>query len=260
MGHIAYQPPFSPIRFSIDTDGKIKVTVEAMIVSPLGTIAAGGGIYKDMAGRPLPPEPADVSQLIICQAGSAQQRCEGYQIGTGRKLRIDMVGSSTVYTERNRTTIEPALGSVVTVTDNGPPTKLEAYPPARVDMEELYFHETSPETEVDLERSRSGTSTGLSYDHITAELKPINGAKVSTYDTYRWGEPEDVEDYPSELECMQTPIKNWKTTFSKDALDSKKYIISCIKTAEGDLGYLLIDPDTGKKPVAYYVLSYIWVR
>jgi hypothetical protein len=80
--------------------------------------------------------------------------------------------------ERNRIVIEAAPGSTIKLTDNGPPTKLEAFGPARVDVEEFHFNETSKDTDVDLERSRSGTTADLFYNHITAELKPINGAKA----------------------------------------------------------------------------------
>lgn len=128
-----------------------------------------------------------------------------------------------------------------------------------IDVEEFRFHESSEEAEVDLERSRSGTETDLAYDHITGELKPIHGAKVSVYSTYSWTEPDTRNDYPGEKECLETPDENWKDSFSTDDLENK-YIIACIKTVEGDLGFLLISPDTAQKPVAYYVYTHTWVR
>lgn len=112
------------------------------------------------------------------------RRCQAYQIGTGRKIHIEMNGSFVQDVERNRITIEAAPGSTIKLTDNGPPTKLEAFGPARVDVEEFHFNETSEDTDVDLERSRSGTTTDLSYDHITTELKPIHGAKVGLHVRY----------------------------------------------------------------------------
>jgi hypothetical protein len=259
LGHIAYQPPLLPITFTIDTDGKIKVAVATRLVNVLGTVTVSGGIVTTPTGERLPPEPADVTQLIICQQDSAGQRCEAYQIGTGRKIRIEMNGNFVQDVERNRIVIEAALGSIIEVTDSGPPTKLEAFGPARLAVEEFRFHETSEETDVDLERSRSGTTTDLSYDHITADLKPIHGAKISIYESYRWTEPDVRNDYPSELECLQVPAEDWKDAFSKDDLDHK-YIVACIKTAEADMGFLLIEPDTDKKPVAYYVYTHTWVR
>lgn len=154
----------------------------------IGTVTVGVGVVKNLAGQPLPPQPADVTQLIICLKDSAMRRCQAYQIGTGRKIHIEMNGSFVQDVERNRITIEAAPGSTIKLTDNGPPTKLEAFGPARVDVEEFHFNETSEDTDVDLERSRSGTTTDLSYDHITTELKPIHGAKVSTYATHSsWG-------------------------------------------------------------------------
>lgn len=259
IGHLAYQPPLLPITFSIDTSGNFRVSVDARLVSLLGAVTVSGGIVRNLAGTLLPPQPADVTQLIICQKDSARQRCEAYQIGTGRKIHIEMNGSFVQNVERNRITIDAEAGSTIKVTDNGPPTKLEAFGPARIDVEEFHFHETSEETEVDLERSRSGVTTDLSYDHISAELKPIHGAKVSTYETYSWTEPDVRSDYPSEQECQQSRSESWRDVFSKDDL-SAKYSIFCIKTAEGDLGFLFIAPDASQKPVAYYVYTHTWVR
>lgn len=95
-------------------------------------------------------------------------------------------------------TLNPRLVTFLgAVTDNGPPAKLEALGPARVDVEGFQFNETSKDTDVDLERSRSGTTTDLSYDHMTAELKPIHGAKVATYATRSsWEAPTARSDYP----------------------------------------------------------------
>lgn len=205
MGHIAYQPPLLPITFSIDSNGHISVVLNPKLVTLLGAVSVGVGIVKNLAGTPLPPpQLVDVTQLIICQKGSAGKHCQAYQIGSGRKLRIEMNGSFVQNVERNRITIEAAPGSVINVADNGSPTKLESFGPARVDVEEFHFSETGSETDVDLERSRSGTTADLSYDHISAVLKPIYGARVSTYKTYRWFSPRDRSDYPSEQECLQT--------------------------------------------------------
>jgi len=258
MGHIAYQPPLVPIMFTIDTSGSFRVTVTANVVTLLGTVTVGGSTVRDLTGAPLPSQPADVTQLIICEKDSAEQRCEAYQIGTGRKLRIEMNGSFVQDVESNRITIDAERGSTIEVTDNGPPTELGAFGPARMDVEEFHFYDTSEETEVDLERSRSGTIADLSYDHISGELKLINGAKVATYDTYDWREPNERNDYPSEQECLQKRPEDWRA-FGKDDFEFK-YLIACVKTAEGDLGFLFLDPDLDKKPDAYYVYTYTWVR
>lgn len=161
--------------------------------------------------------------------------------------------------ERNRIVIDAAPGSTIKLTDNGPPTKLEAFGPAHIDIEEFHFNETSKETFVDLESSSSGTDTDLSYNHVTAELKPINGAKISTYATYHWTDPSARSDYPSEQECLQKRREDWVDAFGKDDLKAKERIF-CIKTAEGDFDFLFIKPDLDQKPVPYYVYSYTWVR
>lgn len=258
-GHIAYQPPLLPITFSVNTNGAVAITLNPRLVTFLGAVTVGVGIVKDLAGQVLPPQPADVTQLIVCQRGSDGQHCQAYEIGTGRKIQIKMNGSFVQNVERNRIIIEAAPGSTINLADNGPPTKLEAFGPAREDVEEFHFSETGEETDVDLERSRSGTITDLSYDHITADLKPIHGAKVSTYATYNWTQPSVRKDYPSEQECMQRRREDWKDDFSEDDLKAK-HSIFCIKTAEGDIGFLFIKPDPSQKPVSYYVYTYTWVR
>lgn len=126
-------------------------------------------------------------------------------------------------------------------------------------MEEFRFSEFGDETDVDLERSRSGTTAGLSYDHISGTLKPIHGAKVFTYETCNWGSPSEENDYPSEEECLQGSPEGWREAFGSDDLKAK-YGIFCIKTAEGDADFLFIEPDLDQKPVAYYVYAHTWVR
>lgn len=259
-GHVAYQLPFLPVTFSIDTSGNIAVIVNpARLVTLLGTVTVGGGIFKDPAGKQLPaPQIADVTQLAICQKGSTEKPCQAYQIGSGRKIHIEMNGSFVQDIERSRITIAASPGSIIHVTDNGPPTKLESFGPARADVEEFRFSEFGDETDVDLERSRSGTTTDLSYDHISGTLKPIHGAKISMYETYDWSSPSERNDYPSEEECLQRPPEDWRDAFGNDL--KAKYGIFCIKTAEGDVGFLFIEPDLDQKPVAYYVYTHTWVR
>ena len=83
---------------------------------------------------------------------------------------------------------------------------------------------------------------------------------VSTYATHsRWGMPRARSDYPSEHECLQRRREDWSNIFDKDDL-KKTYSIFCIKTAEGDLGFLFVEPDFDQKPLAYYVYTYTWVR
>ena len=261
MGNIAYQPPFLPITFSIDTDGAFHVHAVARLVTLLGTVSITGGVVtRPTDKQPLLAQPADVTHLIICSDG-VTQRCEAYQIGTGRKMRIDMNGWFVQEIERNRIIINAEAGSTITVTDVGPPsTSLKAHGPARRAIERVTFEEFGDLTELDLERSLSGTTTDLAYDHITGELKPINGAKIADVKkSSAWSKLAE-EDLPSEYECQQA--NEWKDAFSNEDLQSflQSFLIACIKTAEADLGYLVIWPDTGRKPVAYEFYSYVWVR
>jgi hypothetical protein len=198
--------PFLPILFSVGTNGKITIGLNRKLVTPLGDVIVGGDNVIKPDGKPLRLEPADVTQLVICQNNDPviQRRyCEAYQIGTGRKI------------------IDAAPGVTIKLTDSGPPAKLEAFGPARIDVEEFHFQEAGDETEVDLERSRSGTATDLSYDHISGEMKPIHGAKISLYSTWGgWTSPGKRSDYPGEQECLQKPPADWRDAFSIDDLNA----------------------------------------
>lgn len=255
-GNIAYQPPILPIQISIDSNFKITISAAAGIHTPLGDVEISGGVaYKQDSNEPLPERPADVTQLIICRRSSDGQECKAYQIDRGRKLRISMNGRFVQDVERNRIVLYADPGATIEITDDGPPTELRAHDRARVDVEEFYFHEFSKETEVDLEISQSGITADLSYDHITGELKPINGAQISRVKKYG---SKGGYDLPSEWDCMQE--KGWKDSFSRDDLDPDKNVLACIKTAEADLGYVVIGIDGDKKPTAYLFYSWIWVR
>lgn len=115
---------------------------------------------------------------------------------------------------------------------------------------------------VDLERSSSAGTADLAYDHLTGELKPINGASVSLYakdSGWWWGsEPSKRSDYPGEQECRGKRAEG-RNVFSTDDLKAK-FSIFCIKTAENRDGFLIIRPLAEAKPDAYDVYSYIWVR
>lgn len=151
----------------------------------------------------------------------------------------------------------PASGSQV----NTGPT-LTVHGAARIDVKEFRFQETGQETAVDLERSPSGGTADLAYDHLTGELKPINGTRVSLYakdSGWWWGsEPSKRSDYPGEQECRGKRAEG-RDAFSADDLKAK-FSIFCIKTAENRDGFLIIRPVAEAKPDAYDVYSYIWVR
>jgi hypothetical protein len=261
VGNVSYQPPFLPFVISLDTNGSIRVATQAKIVTPLGAVTLGAGFVTSLVdNKPLPPRPADVTQLIVCPLGGNGTHCEAYQIDTGRKMRIEMDGRFIEEVEHNRVKIEAATGSTIKVIDIGPPSKLESHPAARIDVEGIHYYDTSGDTDVDLERSRSGTRNDLSYDHITGEMKPINGAQISQVKTDGFWSTLDGSDVPSENECLNTPANEWQDRFSADDLEDGDNVIVCIKTAEGDVGYLVIQVDGTRKPVRYEIYSYVWVR
>jgi hypothetical protein len=267
MGQLAYQMPILPIKFSIDKDFNIAVTYEGKIVTPVGVLEVSGGTVTDTQNRTLPAGPPDATQVIICRDGVTRHGCVGYRIDTGRKLHIVMDGRFVQDIERNRIIIRAKAGSTITVTDSGPPAKTGPYGPARIDIEEFDFTETSPAVEVDVEHLQGGTMNDLSYNHLTGELKLINETQAGGLKKYReqagnWHRAAGIglhDKLPGEYECLHTPRAAWRSSFGADDL-SADTIITCIKTAEGDLGYLVIGRDRDQKPVAYHVYSYIWVR
>ncbi|HEU5156784.1 MAG TPA: hypothetical protein VFU43_07280 [Streptosporangiaceae bacterium] len=267
MGHVAYQTPILPIKFSIDSDFNIAVTYEGRIVTPLGTFELSGGAVKDRQNQALRAEPADVTQMIICRDVRTDGDCQGYRIDTGRKLHIVMDGRFVQDIERNRIILRAKAGSTITVTDNGPPRKVVPHGPARIDIEEFEFTSTSEPIEVDLERRQGGTTPDLSYSHLTGELAPINGTRIAGIKKYRekkgrWLRAPGIQlqdKLPGEYECLKIQRDAWQHRFGPKDLVADT-VIACVKTAEGDLGYLVIGRDRAQKPVAYYVYSYTWVR
>ncbi|MGI5504353.1 hypothetical protein [Lentzea sp. CA-135723] len=260
-GHISFQPAFAPISFEFDGQS-LKVQLDSKVVTPIGVVKMGGstGEVVKPDGKPLTPEPSDVTQLIVCRQDSNGQTCDATRINTGRKITVEMNGRFIQEVERNRIVIHADPGATVKLTDSGPPSKKDdVRGPAREDIEEFDFHATSPDTDVDLERSQAGLRADLRYDHVTGELSMINGAKLAPYDTYEWSEPGKATDYPGEAECLAVEQDKWVDRLNEDQLESE-HIIVCVKTSEADLGYLLLAPDRKRKPVAYYVYSYVWVR
>lgn len=140
------------------------------------------------------------------------------------------------------------------------PSTQEVRGPADIDVKEFYFEETGQQTLVNLERSPLRTTPDLSYDHFTGLLAPVKPTTVSLYKKDSWlaGEPDVRSDYPSEQQCNE-PEEGWKEEFGSVNLEST-FSIYCIKTADGSFGFLYIKPLENRKPDAYYVYSYIWIR
>ncbi|MCO5989922.1 hypothetical protein NE235_27795 [Actinoallomurus spadix] len=254
-----------PIMLSIDDGFHISVETSGRLVTPLGTFHLGAeGDLTDQNNKPLPAQPGDVTQLIICRSGSAGQ-CQGYQIGTGRRLHIEMDGHFTADVERKRIVIRAEPGSRITVSDSGPPAPVGARGPARIAIAEFDFNETGQATNVDLDRDQGGNTDDLSYDHVTGDLQPANGARFARLTRYRekkhWFSTGISlgDKVPGENECLRTPADQWRQRFTGNDLAADT-IIACVKTAEGELGYLVIGRDPHRKPVAYHVYSYVWVR
>ena len=267
MGHVAWQPPILPIKFSLDGQFNVQVTFEGNLLSPLGDFELGSDGVSLTKGRTLRTEPPDVTQLIICRNEAVPRHCKGYRIDTGRKLRIVMDGNFVQDVEQNRIVINAAPGSTITVTDDGPPQSTYVHGPARIDVEEFDFAATSNAVEVDLEHGQAGTRNDLAYDHLTGDFKLINGTRVSKLTKYAekkggWFHDPGIQftgKVPGENECSLTPRDDWKPSFTSKDLNADA-IVACVKSAEGDLGYLVIGRDRAAKPVAYHVYSYTWVR
>jgi hypothetical protein len=257
-GNIAYQPPFLPIKLEIGLDGSISVTASPKLVTSLGTFSVTSGVIVNEADqKPLAPKPADVTQLVVC-LDEAERRCDAYQIDSGRRMRILVDGRVVEDVERNLITIRAGPGATVVVSDQGPPTNLTVHGPARIDVEEFDFSAQGTDTIVDFERSRSGYLADLTYDHINGRLKLVNGTQISRVQTYNLTTlHQPANNLPGELDCQQAT--DWRTSFSDRELEHDT-VVSCVKTAEGDLGYIFLVPDQDQKPVSYYVYTYVWVR
>lgn len=114
-GILTLQPPFLPIVISIDTDGKFALIASpVMLVSLIGTVTFGVGVFKDLTGRPLPdPRLRAVTQLVICQKDRVEKPCQAYEIGSARKMHIEMKGSFVQDVEQNRIRIDASPGSTI---------------------------------------------------------------------------------------------------------------------------------------------------
>ena len=106
-GSISFQPSFLPIIFSIDSSGKFSVSFKGKIVTQLGVIQYNGSLATQDS-EPLTPTPRDSTQLVICASVGDGSRCEGYQINSGRRMRIDQSGQFTQFIEGNRIRIDAA--------------------------------------------------------------------------------------------------------------------------------------------------------
>ncbi len=267
-GFFSFQPDFLPINISVNSDGQFSVDLSATIVTPLGEIGFGGNIAHSTNGTvqtPLPPQAYNVTQLIVCLAGTARQRCQGYQIGSGRKLNIAMNGQFQQTVERNRITIDATRGSTITVTDTGATGDPGLHPAALVDIEEFDFSAQSKDTSVDLERSMKGANSDIGYDHMTGQLSLLNEARVADIRKYPgdhhkfWGNGMPSMDLPGENDCARTPLAGWQGQFTSSDLESD-ITLACVETSEGDFGYMVIGRDRSAKPVSYYIYTYTWVR
>lgn len=257
-GNVGFQPPFLPIVFKLETDGSISVAAATPdLVTPLGRVSLSGGVVVKNDQTPFPAQPADVTQLIICRADD-DQKCRAYEIGSGRKMELTLDGRFVAEVERNRFVVRASPGASVNVRDVGDASVQTVYGPARVDVETWEFDATSPDTTVDFESSRSGQTPDLQYDHLTGAFTLINGARVGRIDRYSsnpFRSPKN--NIPSEFQCKET--RDWAPQFSPEDLEYSQ-ILACVKTAEGDLGYVLIEPQLDKNPIGYNVYSHTWVR
>ncbi|MFJ6671999.1 hypothetical protein ACIQMJ_12900 [Actinosynnema sp. NPDC091369] len=127
-----------------------------------------------------------------------------------------------------------------------------------------------------LEAGFGGTGGDISYDHLTGELKahgPARVARSAKYDEEKWNDrpgwfgnsplvneshPVPGEYLPGGKDCSDVKPEDREETFEAGELDSYA-LVACVKTAEADLGYLVVRPEHGK-PRGYHVYSRVWAR
>jgi hypothetical protein len=258
-GNISLQPPFVPITLTIGFDGTISVSTSGPKISTLiGTVTVDAGVVLMAADRAPVPPPAGVTQLIVC-VDEVNKRCEAYKIDTARRVRVLLDGRFVQDIERNRITIHGEPGASIRVLDAGPPTTPGGVGPARIDVEEFDFGARGADTVVDMERSRSGVTPDLAYDQVTGELKLINGAQISRVVTPNswWNVTPPLNNLPTEQDCQQS--SDWRGSFTPAELDNV-YVRACVKTAEADFGYVVLQPHQWTQPVSYYAYTYVCVH
>jgi hypothetical protein len=265
FGYFSIELPIVPITFTIGSGG-FSIEVSGGIATPLGGIRFGAGVAVSATdGSPVPVESVGVTRLVICEAGTDRQVCDGYAIHTGRKVQIELNGRFQETIDDSLVTITAAPGSTVTVSDAGEQANPNARPAARIDVEDFAFTASSAYTEVNLEQIQGGTENDLAYDHVSGSFQPINGAEVADIQHYQatrngWGERGLPQLYlPLEEDCAQKPSSAWHSSFTPADLQAD-ITVTCIFTAEKDFGYLVIGRNPESIPVSYYVYSYIWVR
>ncbi|WP_018348803.1 hypothetical protein [Longispora albida] len=260
MGHLSWQVPFTPFSLTIDSNGKVSISANASVATPIGIFSVGiSGDIKDSAGRAVPPQTPDVTELLVCKKNSDTSRprtCEAIRIGSGRKVKLKMSGTFEQTVERGRVVIDASPGSTIDVRDDGGPSTNRVRVAARIDYERWDLHAQSQDNGLDFERSRGGFSADMYYDHVTGDLVLHENARVSQIKKYGTFASDPM---PTEEDCEKTPAKDWKTKLSKSDLDDD-VMVMCVLTAEKDLGYLHITRKADKRPVGYDLESTIWVR
>jgi hypothetical protein len=85
-GKVTYRPPFSPIEISVNTDGKVAISVGSELVTPIGTFGVGADIDEP---------PSDETLLMINHRGSGGQIVQDrYAISSTQKLGVCFNGSA----------------------------------------------------------------------------------------------------------------------------------------------------------------------
>lgn len=268
-GFGSYQLPILPLAFRVDNHLKISVSATGKLVTPIGTFGLG---LTASDGEKAPPAPGDSTQLAICIKDAGPTPCTLYRIDTGRKLRVAMEGKVVGIVERNRITVEASPGAKVKVEDIDIEPEKGPLGPARVDVEEFHFSAQSTDTQVSFESERGG-APDLAYDHRSGSLQPVSPAQISNIKKYAekkkpiFGEGGISlgDKVPGEDECFKSfeppPAKTatGRTKFT-DADLKADTIIACFKTAQGNVGYMVIGRDRDTKPVTYHIYSHTWIR
>ncbi len=127
---VSYQPPFLPVAFEIDTNGKISIKGDLSIVTPIGTFSIAADASTSLQA------PKDVLVLIIRHVKNSSVVDDVYDIQTASdEVKVVTNGRTTVDVTLHKVFIDATNGSIqsIEVTDaNSASTNQQSVPDSAI--------------------------------------------------------------------------------------------------------------------------------